>query len=123
MNGVDKDVVVKAVISKITEESTPTLIKVKDLNEFETPAVIKTSEQEGDGKFIPDIVVNYEKSTNLYEIELEDGSQIEKWKVFADYAKENNGHLYIVTPDYLKDRIKKEITDNDFNAGLIYFST
>jgi hypothetical protein len=119
MQGVDKNTVVRAVISKITEEGEPKFIRVKDLQGFENPDAI----EDGHGKFVPDIVVDYDKSTNLYAIELEDDTPVSKWKVFADYAKENHGHLYIVTPDYLKERIKKEITDNDFNAGLIYFST
>lgn len=123
MKDVDKDIVLKAVISKIKKESNPKYIKVKGLKDFDSPSSIKSHENDGEEGFVPDIEVNYELSTNLYEIELEDGNPVDKWQVFADYAKKNKGHLYIVAPDYLKDKIKNEITNKGFNAGLIYFST
>jgi enolase len=120
MSDIDKNLVVQAVISKIKEESDPKIIKVKDLEDYDSPKSIRSDSEE---EYTPDIQVNYEDSVNLYEIELEDGEATKKWQTFSSYAKKNKGHLFIVTPDYLKEKIKKEIQDNEFNAGLIYFST
>lgn len=121
MSDIDKNMVVQAVISKIKEEGNPKTIKVKDFQDYESPQIIQSDS--GESGYMPDIQVSYENSVNLYEIELDDTGSTDKWLTFSEYAKENKGHLFIVTPEYLKERIRNEIMENGFNAGLIYFST
>jgi hypothetical protein len=118
---IDKTMVARAVVSKIKDETKPDQIRAKELNEYESPNGISLR-----GKnevYAPDIAAVYKDKTHVYEIELNKHVSVDKWRLFSLYAKKNHGNLYLVVPDYLKENVKKELVDNDINAGLIYFNT
>lgn len=118
---VDKVMVVRAIISKVEDEENPYKIEVKDLNEYKTPdKILRKDKVDG---YIPDIVVHYKEKVDLYEVELKNETSLLKWNLMSLYAKNKKGHLFIVVPDYLKEIVKNELINNDFNAGLIYFDT
>ncbi len=118
---IDKTMVARAVISKIQDETKPEVIKAKHIKEYDMPSKISIK-GENNG-YIPDIAISFKEKTHVYEIELDKKMATEKWRLLSLYAKKNNGNLYLVVPDYLKEDIKKEIQDNNINAGLIYFNT
>lgn len=118
---IDRNIIIKAILKKINEESRPSKIEVKDYRDYESP--LKIEVQEDSESFVPDLLVHFDKTINVYELELEENRSVEKWNALADYAKKNSGHLFIVAPEYLKENIKKKITENGFNAGLLYFRT
>ncbi|MFO7924528.1 MAG: hypothetical protein R6U58_12635 [Bacteroidales bacterium] len=118
-NNIDKVLVTRAVISKIKEESDSAQIKARDLKEYDTPSAVIT-DQKDDG-FNPDIVVYDNDVINLYEIELDEDTDKDKWKVLSLYANKHGGHLYLVVPDNIRDEVKKELKMAKINAGLIYF--
>lgn len=118
---IDRTLVVKAVISKLNNDRPPDKIKVKNLQGYDPPDKIPAKVKEGG--LIPDLTVHYGKELNLYEIELDDDLDSEKWKLMSLYSKKNQGYLFLVVPDYLKDRVKVELEKNEVNAGLIYFHT
>ena len=75
---IEKIEIVRAVISKIQGEGEPDKIEVKDLKEYDTPSKIPANGMnEG---VIPDLAVHKKDELNLYEIELEDQLNPEKWK-------------------------------------------
>lgn len=119
---IDKTMVTRAVISKIKEENKPDNIKASHLKDFESPSKISYKGKEKQ-QYMPDIVATYNNGINVYEIELEDDLQPEKWSLMSLYAKKNHGNFYLVVPDYKRDIIKKMIIDKDINAGIIYFNT
>jgi hypothetical protein len=94
---------------------------VKDLEDYDSPGKIMAPDKKQ--AIIPDIAAHYPEETNLYEVELDNKMKIGKWKMLLSYARGRNGHLFLVVPDYMKENVKKELRDNDFNAGLIYFKT
>ncbi len=118
---INKTLVVRAVISKIKDDRAPDKIEVKELEGFDTPDKIPSNVK--DDGLIPDVAVHYGKVLNIYEIELEDTMDAEKWKLMSLYLKKNKGHLFLVVPDYLKEKIKGELEKSKINAGLIYFNT
>ena len=118
---IDKTMVARAVVAKIEDETKPKSVKTTLIKEYEEPG--KISLKEKNESFTPDITALYDKSTSIYEIELTDQVSIDKWRLFSLYAKKNNGSLFLVVPDYLKDTVKKEIEDENINAGIIYFNT
>lgn len=121
LQGIDKAMVSKAVIAKIKEETEPNTIKAKHIADMETPNKISLKhENEG---FVPDIAAEYNKQTSYYEIELEDDFESNKWRLFSLSAKNNNGSFFIVVPDFLKEKVKNKLDENDINAGLIFFNT
>ncbi|HBH49536.1 MAG TPA: hypothetical protein DDX98_12890, partial [Bacteroidales bacterium] len=70
---------------------------------------------------IPDIEVSYENETHLYDIVLDKKEATGRWKLLSQYARKNNGNLYLVVPEKIKDAIKKSISENDINAGILFF--
>jgi len=120
-NIIDKTLVVEAVISKIKNEGAPEKIESKDLKDYDTP--IKIPQKGNKDEYTPDIAVHYKDELNLFEIELEDKMYPEKWKTMSLFSKQHKGYLYLVVPDYLKEKIKNEMKKNQIVAGLIYFNT
>lgn len=119
--GIDKAAIIRAVITTIESENKPQLFKTRYFKNYGTPPKIKLSNRKRE--FIPDLVVHYDELVNLYEIELEDNIDIEKWRQMALYAKKFNGHLFLVVPDFLCEKVKNVIKSSAINMGLIYFNT
>lgn len=118
---IDKSKVTKSLIKLLKEERNPETIKAKNIDSLETPD--KVSLKNNKQTYVPDVAVIYDNSTSLYEIELDNTMPVDKWKLFSLYARKSNGNFYLVVPEYLKEDIKKEINDNQINAGLMFFST
>jgi hypothetical protein len=115
-----KSSVERAIIAKLQEERNPEKIKAQHVLGFDTPIKLKT---QGDQEIshIPDIEVNYENETHLYDIVLDKKEATGRWKLLSQYARKNNGNLYLVVPEKIKDAIKKSISENDINAGILFF--
>jgi hypothetical protein len=118
---IDKPMVSRAIISKISSERNPKIIKALHLEEYESPEKISLSP--GEKSFVPDIEAVYERENIVYEIELNDKIMVNKWRTFSKYVRKSNGSFYLVIPRQLKDFIKKELEDNSINAGVITFGT
>jgi hypothetical protein len=117
----NKSVISRAVISFINEEEAPDVLHAKHIKDYESPRKVKLKGK--DFGFTPDIAVYYKNVANFYEIELKKPKTSVKWRLFSLYARNNNGNLFIVVPDYLKDDIKKEVEDKDINADVLFFQT
>ena len=117
----DKTMVSRAVISKIQDDRNPDMIKAKYINRFKDPDTIYRKKNEIGYK--PDIIAFNKDNINIYEIELDDKMPLDKWELFSAYARKNNGNLYLVIPDYLKEKIKAKVKKENILTGLIYFDT
>jgi hypothetical protein len=118
---IDKSMVSQAIISKIRNDRNPKVIRAAHLEEYESPEEISLNP--GNQSFVPDIEAVYEKENIVYEIELNNKIKIDKWHAFSKYVRESNGSFYLVVPKQLKEFIKKELEDNEVNAGVITFGT
>ena len=118
-DNVDKPLVVRAVISEIQNKDQPLKIEAKDIEDYTNPTKLQL--KESDRELIPDLVVYYDNHVDLYEVEMEDHIDIEKWRQMLSHAKRLKGHLFLVVPDFLCEKIKDELAGNAINAGLIYF--
>ncbi|HYQ56265.1 MAG TPA: hypothetical protein VEP89_02880 [Draconibacterium sp.] len=118
---VNKSAVSRAIISKITSERSPKEIRTDHLDGFKKP--VHVASLKSSNSFIPDIEVVYENSNIVYEIELNNNLEIEKWQSFSKYVKQKNGSFYLVVPKQMKERVKKELDEKDVNAGVITFVT
>lgn len=118
---IDKSMVSQAIISKITNDRNPKVIRAAHLEEYESPEKITLNP--GDFTFVPDIEAVYESENIVYEIELNTKIKVNKWRAFSKYVRKSNGSFYLVVPKKLKEFIKKELEDNDVNAGVITFGT
>lgn len=118
---IDKSKVSQAIISKIKNDRNPKVIRAAHLEEYESPE--KISYNPGNQYFVPDIEAVYDQENIVYEIELNNKIKVDKWRAFSKYVRESNGSFYLVVPKQLKEFIKKEMEDNDVNAGIITFGT
>lgn len=116
----DKARIAMAVITKINQEDKPKSIQTSLVKGYEIPAKVKLRGKDG---YVPDIAVEYDKETTVYEIELNQEMKISKWRTLSLYARKFNGNFYLVVPDYLKDLFTREIEEKDINAGVLYFAT
>lgn len=117
----DKARIAMAVITKINQEKKPKSIQTTLVKGYEMPAKVKIrGKQNG---YVPDIAVEYDKETTVYEIELNQEIKVSKWRTLSLYARKFNGNFYLVVPDYLKDLFTREIEERDINAGVLYFAT
>jgi hypothetical protein len=118
---IDKSKLSQVIISKIRNDRNPDVIRAVHLKEFESPEKISLSS--GNQYFVPDIEAVYENEIIVYEIELTNKIMVDKWRAFSKYVRKSNGSFYLVVPKQLKEFMKKELEDNDVNAGIITFST
>lgn len=118
---INKSEVVKSLIHSINEESKPDIIKTKHIEKLDNPE--KITMHDDNQFYIPDVEAIIDKAPTFFEIELDSTMPIEKWRLFSLHCLKNNGSFYLVVPDFLKDKIKKEIKDKEINAGLLFFST
>lgn len=118
---INKTVVSRAVIIKIQDDRDPDLIKATHIKGYDDPEIIY--DEKKDKGYKPDIVSFNKNEINVYEIELNDKMPVRKWQIFAEYAKKNNGNLFLIMPDYLKETIKEEIRKMEIHSKLIYFNT
>lgn len=116
---IDKEMVSRAVIKKIRVDLNPETIKAKHIKDYDNPrAILQKGSKKG---YRPDIITVKRDEINIFEIELDDKMPVEKWKLFSSYASKNNGNLFLVVPENLKEIIKKEIKSNLIASRLIYF--
>jgi len=117
---VNKSAVSRAIISKITIDRSPKEIRTDHLDGFKKP--VHVASITSTNSFAPDIEVVYENSNIVYEIELNNNMEVEKWQSFSKYVKQKNGSFYLVVPKQMKELVKKELEEKEVNAGVITFA-
>ena len=118
---INKKTIVQAVINQINGDSKPAKIETNYFTGYSSPERLTT----GDDKagFVPDLVVQYKGESSLYEVELDEDMEIDKWLLFSKVAERKNGDFYIVVPDWLKDQVKTKLSENKIVAKILYFNT
>ena len=119
-SGISKKMIAEVIIDKLIQEGKSNQIRTSYVKDYLPPEKIQV--QGKDETYVPDVKVLYDEA-NLYEIQLDDNIQTDKWKILSTYANKQNGNLYVVAPDWLRNQIKKELIDNEIHAKIIYFET
>ena len=114
-----KEIVAKAVIEEIKKNNGNSAIETRWVKSFYHPAkLVWKSSQSG---YIPDIKVSSpEGNSDIYEIELSENYNEEKWRLFALYAKKLRGRFILIVPESKVDKISSKLTKNKIhNTYLI----
>jgi len=116
----EKNLVLNAVLNEIKKEDHK---KIETGFEDDYSFTKKIVWKDQDAGYTPDIVVEYEDETrNIYEIELDDDLNIDKWKLFSMYARKHKGEFFIVLPDWIMEKVKDEVKKHNIsNVHLMYF--
>lgn len=119
-----KRVIAQAVVQRIEDTREPNEIKTKYLKGYPSPNIIKLKDDKENVEMLyPDIIAEYENETHLYEIELDEEINHQKWKFMSLYANEKNGNLYLIIPDFMRNKVKQSLNDNQINAAILYFDS
>lgn len=109
----------RAIILDLLKSMDPVEIKSKHIKDYDPPdALIK---KRSDKKYTPDLIARLEQTMHLYEIELGDDPDTEKWKLFDAFTKMNGGKFFLVVPDTQKVEIRKTIKNTGISARILYF--
>lgn len=75
--------------------------------DFTTPGRIKWDEK--DEGIIPDILVEHQGSTHVFEIEIDDDLQPsvveDRWRLLAAYTRRLQGKFYLVIPEHREEAV------------------
>lgn len=115
-----KEQVAQAVINQMEEYYDDIVVETSLSKNYSTPEkVIWKSNEVG---YSPDIkVVTPEGATKLYEIELGNKINEEKWRLFSLYAKMRKGDLTVIVPEYMISRVETIITEKNFKNIKLMF--
>jgi len=120
-NNVSKKIVVQAIIDKVENEQQDVTIKTGVVEGYPTPEKITDGSDEKKG-YTPDVVLQSGEQTELYEVELENEYELDKWKVFSHFTTDQDGNFNIVAPEESLPKVRETLKSNNINAKIIYFT-
>ncbi|HER10050.1 MAG TPA: hypothetical protein ENO20_14190 [Bacteroides sp.] len=118
---INKKVVVQAIIDKIENEHDDFEIKTGIVEGYGRPEKIIRKGDQGKG-YVPDVILESDQRTELFEVELDDDFELDKWKLFSLYTTKMKGNFNIVTPEAILPQVREVLNSENINAKIIYFS-
>lgn len=112
--------VAKSIVPQLEEQAYEMSLQTGLLKNYVPSSPITT--QTADNGFIPDIITTEKNGeTNIYEIQLNNNINTERWNVFAHFTKERHGNLHIIVPEPNLSAAEQVIIENDIrNVSLMY---
>lgn len=120
-SNVSKKLVVQAIIDKVENEQQDVTIKTGVVEGYQTPEKISDGNDEKKS-YIPDVVLLSGDQTELYEVELDNEFELDKWRIFSHYTDVQDGNFNIVAPEESLPRVRETLKTNNINAKIIYFT-
>lgn len=120
-NVINKKIVVQAIIDKIENENDDFEIKTGIVEGYTRPdKIIHKGDQ--DKGYIPDVVMQNDEKTELFEVELDQDFELDKWKLFSLYTNKMKGNFNIVAPEEILPQVRQVLNTENIKAKIIYFS-
>ena len=115
-----KQQVAKSIVPQLEEQAYDMSLKTGLIQNYAPCSPLRT--QSAHNGFIPDIITTEKNGeTNIYEIQLNNNINTEKWNFFAHFTKERHGKLHIIVPEPNLSAAEKVIIENDIrNIKLMY---
>lgn len=116
-----RGVIINNIISDLKKQGA---LKIyADILGFDAPFEITA--QESEKAYQPDVIGVNKNSTDIFSIETNIStrvgkSDLDKWKCYVSYLKENDGNLFLVGDNYCIDVIKKCIDPIPANLKFIH---
>jgi len=117
----DKKLVVQAIIEKAELDYDDLLIKTSVVEGYEKPDKITLKGTQDKG-YVPDVWLRNEQTTELYEVELGQDYQLDKWRLFSLYSNRQNGNFNIVTPEDHLHQLRSVLNEHQIHARILYFT-
>ncbi len=115
-----KEQVAQAVIAQMEEYNDGLKVETKLFENYKSPD--KVIWKSNDLGFWPDIkMVEKDGTLKLYEIELEDKINADKWRLFSMYAKMQKGEFTVIVPEYMIGRVETIFTERNFKNIKLMF--
>lgn len=115
-----KQQVAKSIISQLEEQSYELSVQTHLLKNYMPSSPITT--QSCYYGFSPDILTTEKNGeTNIYEIQLNNKIDAERWRIFSLYTKVRCGQLHIIVPEPNLSAAEETIIEHDIrNIKLMY---
>jgi hypothetical protein len=118
---INKKIVVQAIIDKIENENDDFEIKTGIVEGYNRPEkIIRKGDQEKG--YVPDVMMQNDRKTELFEVELDEDFELDKWKLFSLYSTKLKGNFNIVAPEEILPKVREVLHSEHINARIIYFS-
>lgn len=113
--------IINNIVSNLKEQNTERIYA--DILGFETPFAICYNDSRE--TYTPDVIAISNESVDLFSIEINVSTPVlahdlQKWRIFQQYAKINNGNLYIAGDKRVLSPIKHTIDPVPSNLKFIY---
>ncbi len=120
ITSITKQQVAKTIISQLEEQSDELSVQTDLLNSFVPSPHITI--QSSCYEFSPDILTTEKNGeTNIYEIQLNNNINAEKWLIFSHYTEVRQGELHIIVPEPNLSAAEEVIITSDIrNIKLMY---
>lgn len=115
-----KEQVAQAVIAQMEEYNDELKVETKLFENYRSPD--KVIWKSNDMGFCPDIkMVEKDGTLKLYEIELDDKINADKWRLFSMYAKMQKGEFTVIVPEYMIGRVETIFAERNFKNIKLMF--
>lgn len=116
----NKESITKAVLKDVKKQYKGAEIHARHTRDLPNPA--KFAWKNNEANYMPDIIVrNNGESLNIYEIELTDEFDVNKWRLYSLYAKKSRGRFHLVMPRWLLNRAKDKIQESNLKNIQLEF--
>ncbi len=118
---IGKGAYVSALINTIKSNNDYALVKSAVDPDLPNPARIKWKQK--NVGYTPDVTVTLNNGNiNVYEVELNQEVNIDKWNLFSLFAKKHNGQLYLAVPEKMLNAIENKAKEALSFVNIIYFT-
>jgi len=114
-SSITKEQVAQAVITQLERNYNDVTVETSLFENYKTPdKVVWKSNNVG---YHPDIkIITTKGTTKLFEIELDNRINQEKWRLLSLYAKMKKGDFTVVIPEYMISRVETIIAEKNFKS-------
>lgn len=110
-------------IKELADQSNPTEVHMATAG-YPEPEKFSYHGTFGAKKYLPDAVLGYEESCDIFSIEPSLskkvlGESLHKWILFSSSAKKKNGNLYLVVDEEKQDDFEKLLKSKMISARIL----
>ncbi len=114
-----KEQIAQSLIARLEEQTDDLRIETPLLEDYNSPD--KIVQNSTNKTYHPDIMTVGNGETSIYEIELNQNMNSEKWRIMSMFTKLRNGEFYVIVPEPYLSKAEEVIIENNIkNIQLMY---
>lgn len=114
-----KEQIAQSLIARLEEQTDDIRIETPLLEDYNSPDKIVQSST--NKTYHPDIMIIGNGETSIYEIELDQNMNPDKWRIMSMFTKLRRGEFYVIVPEPYLSKAEEVIIENNIkNIQLMY---